>query len=79
MRGSRSLAVLLARDWAPLGPDAGVFVNALFVVVVASAVLGSFALFRRHYAFLLRLFLENRAAFLATPGPVPAEAGESAR
>jgi len=62
-----AVTVLLARDWAPLGPDAGLFANALFVLVVAAAVLGSFALFRRYYEALLRLFLENRAAFLATP------------
>jgi Cu(I)/Ag(I) efflux system membrane protein CusA/SilA len=62
-----AIAVLLARDWAPLGPDAGLVLNAFFVLVAAGVVLGSFALFRRQYESLLRIFLAHRIAFLATP------------
>jgi Cu(I)/Ag(I) efflux system membrane protein CusA/SilA len=62
-----AVTVLLARDWGPLGPDAGIFFNALFVLAVAGAILGSFAVFRHFYERLLRLFLANRMAFLVTP------------
>ncbi len=61
------VGLLLARRWAPLGPDAGDVGNVLFVGVVLLVVLGGFRLFEWAYPALLRAFLRNRVAFLVVP------------
>ena len=60
-------AVLLADDWAPLGPEPGVIGNALFVLVTVALVLGAFLGFEQIYPTLLRTFLRFKAPFLAVP------------
>ena len=62
-----AVALLLAHDWMPLGPERGLVASALFLAVVLLLVLGSFALFQRVYAPLLRTFLAHKATFLLAP------------
>ena len=59
------VALWLAADWRPLGPDARV-TNALFVAVVVGGLLGLFYLVIHFYADVLRVFLRHKAAFLGT-------------
>ena len=61
------VAVVLTMDWEPLGPEAGLVGNLLFVGVSITVVLGGFALFRRAYPRLLSGFMAHKAAFLAMP------------
>ncbi|HJK90968.1 MAG TPA: efflux RND transporter permease subunit, partial [Polyangiaceae bacterium LLY-WYZ-15_(1-7)] len=61
------VALVLAMDWEPLGPGAGLPLNALFVLLALGLVLGAFALFRRAYPTLLRAFLRRKALFLTLP------------
>jgi Cu(I)/Ag(I) efflux system membrane protein CusA/SilA len=57
------VAILLANDWAPLGPEAGIF-NILFVILIIGGLLGIFFLFIRVYPFLLGHVLRHKLAFL---------------
>ncbi len=58
------VALLLARSWAPLGPDAPMR-NALFVlIVVGTLLLGMFA-FVRFYPLILRQLLRHKLLFMA--------------
>ncbi|WP_431355330.1 efflux RND transporter permease subunit [Pseudidiomarina mangrovi] len=59
--------VLLANLWEPLGPAAGNIRNFLFVAILFTAVVGSFALIIRFYEPMLRWCLRFKAAFLALP------------
>ncbi len=61
------VAVMLTVDWEPLGPEAGLVGNLVFVGIAIAAVLGGFALFRRAYPLLLEVFLAHKAVFLAAP------------
>ncbi len=58
------VAILLARDWSPLGPERSA-ANALFVVLAIGGLLGFFHLFIRHYARLLEMLLSFKVVFLA--------------
>lgn len=61
------VGLLLARRWAPLGPQAGDLGNVLFVGAVLLVVLGGFRAFEWAYPRLLRAFLRHRLLFLVMP------------
>lgn len=57
----------LAGHWMPLGINAGLTNNFIFVLVVMGGLLGFFVLFIRVYPVLLRWCLDNKAIFLIFP------------
>jgi len=61
------VALALAADWLPLGAERGLAVNALFVGIAVTVVLGSFRLFASVYPDLLRWCLDHKAVFLILP------------
>ena len=61
------VALLLAGHWMPLGPDKGLAINFLFVVVLLGGLLAVVLLFHRVYAPLLRWCLRHKLVFLAIP------------
>ncbi|MCB9598557.1 MAG: efflux RND transporter permease subunit [Sandaracinaceae bacterium] len=61
------VTIALAADWLPLGPAEGLVLNALFVGLVVTLVLGTFRLFEHLYPLILRWCLRHKAAFLALP------------
>jgi copper/silver efflux system protein len=58
---------ILTVVWEPLGPERGFLRNAIFVILVVGGVLGTFLVFLRYYAAILRFFLDHKAVFLAVP------------
>jgi len=62
-----AVSVLLAFEWRPLGLTQSVLVNFLFIGLVIGLVLGTFSLFIRYYAVLLKWCLENARVFLVIP------------
>jgi copper/silver efflux system protein len=58
---------ILGTLWEPLGPQAGVLRNFLFVGLVIGGVLGSFWLLMIFYAPILRWCLVHKLAFLSLP------------
>ncbi len=58
------VAVILAGDWEPLGPERQ-WSNIIFVLLTVGGLLGFFFLFIKSYARLLRLILKLKWAFLA--------------
>jgi Cu(I)/Ag(I) efflux system membrane protein CusA/SilA len=61
------LAVALARDWLPLGLEAGLLRNMLFITAAVGGLMGLFALFQRYYALVLSWCLDHKRLFLAAP------------
>jgi Cu(I)/Ag(I) efflux system membrane protein CusA/SilA len=61
------VAVLLAGAWEPIGPEHGLFLNSLFVVLLVGGLLGAFLVVERLYPTLLRWCLDHKAAFLSFP------------
>ncbi len=62
-----AVALLLAEEWLPLGPEKGVFLNLVFVAVLLGGLLGFFGLFRWTYEPILSWSLRHKAAFLCFP------------
>jgi copper/silver efflux system protein len=62
-----AVALALTADWLPLGPGAGLVLNALFVGALLALVLGTFRLFEIAYPRLMRTFLRHKLAFLSAP------------
>ena len=62
------LLILLAREWLPLGPGSGWFLNMLFVLLVVGGLLCLFLLVHRAYPHMLGWSLANRRKFLVLPG-----------
>jgi Cu(I)/Ag(I) efflux system membrane protein CusA/SilA len=60
-------AVFLAARWLPLGADRNLWLNSLFVILVAGGVLGVFLGFSRIYPRLLAWCLDHKKAFLILP------------
>ena len=65
-----AVAVVLARSWEPLGPEAGFLPNALFVVGTVGGLLLLFRLFQLIYEPLLRFFLRFKLLFLCVPAVI---------
>jgi len=61
------VAVLLAKDWLPLGHGNGVVLNVVFVGVILAMVLGGFRLFEASYPRLLSAVLVRKKSFLLLP------------
>ncbi len=61
------VALLLAAEWLPLGPEKGVFFNFLFAAMLIGGLLGFFGLFRWVYEPILSWSLRHKAAFLCVP------------
>ncbi|WP_421753587.1 efflux RND transporter permease subunit [Croceimicrobium sp.] len=58
---------LLGKYWLPLGAQKSLFLNFVFVGILVSLILGSFALLQRYYESILKWCLDNKAKFLAIP------------
>jgi copper/silver efflux system protein len=61
------VSLALADTWMPLGPDNGLLINLMFVGGLILLVLGSFRLFERSYAPILKMFLRHKIAFFSVP------------
>lgn len=59
--------LLLANHWLPLGPDRGMWLNLVFVVVTLGGILGGLRLFQYHYETILSWCLEHKTLFLCLP------------
>jgi len=64
------LALLLVIDWNPLGPEAGLAANTLFVAAVPGSVLGGLSAFLWVYPRLLEWVLAHKRTFLVVPAAV---------
>ncbi len=64
------ISLALAADWLPLGAERGLLINAIFVGITVTAVLGSFRLFAELYPALLKWCLAHKLAFLLMPGSI---------
>lgn len=62
-----AVGIALTMSWLPLGPEAGVFSNLLFVGLVVAGLLLAFVGFERAYPRLLDLVLRHKLAFLSLP------------
>lgn len=58
------VAIILAKHWLPLGPEKGVLLNLIFVIMIIGGVLAFFGLFQKAYKYCLRWFLDNKGFFL---------------
>lgn len=61
------VALLLTRQWLPLGPDKGMLLNFAFVGLLIGGLLWLFYLLQKNYTRILRWCLENKKRFLLTP------------
>lgn len=64
------VAVALSEAWLPLGPQAGFWTNALFVVALVGGLLLFFRVFLAVYPYLLRFFLNHKLLYLSIPAVV---------
>jgi len=62
-----AVGVLLAKDWMPMGLQAGFARNFILVAVFIGGLLGLYRLVERYYAPMLRWFLAHKLVFLAMP------------
>ncbi len=62
-----TVAVLLTRDWMPLGAGGSTLVNLVFVAGTVAVVLGVLMLFQRVYVRILRWALQNKIKALIFP------------
>jgi len=62
------LAILLAYDWMPLGPDKGITRNTVLVGLLVGGVLGLLLLYQKLYPRILRWSLDHKRTFLSVPG-----------
>ncbi|MCK5514597.1 MAG: efflux RND transporter permease subunit, partial [Deltaproteobacteria bacterium] len=61
------VAILLSEHWLPLGPEKGLILNFIFVIILICGLLVLFYLFMHRYGRLLRWCLDNKVAFLSVP------------
>jgi Cu(I)/Ag(I) efflux system membrane protein CusA/SilA len=61
------VGLALAADWLPLGHGKGLFLNAILVGAIVTAVLGTFSVFARFYPRLLMWCLRHKLVFLSLP------------
>lgn len=62
-----AIVYFLAEYWRPLGFDRSVFMNFLFVGLIAFGLLGIFTVFRHYYTRILTWALNNKLLFLSVP------------
>jgi len=61
------VAILLAKEWLPLGPGRGLTINLIFVVLLIGGLLLIFLAYQRVYPRVLAFCLKHKAAFLSVP------------
>jgi Cu(I)/Ag(I) efflux system membrane protein CusA/SilA len=61
------VAIVLAKEWMPLGPERGTPVNFVFVALLLGGLLAFFLLFIRYYGRMLAWCLANKVRFLVAP------------
>lgn len=61
------VALVLAEHWLPLGPEKGILLNLMFVVVITGFILGVFRLFQMFYPRILGWSLRHKAVILSLP------------
>jgi len=64
------VALMLTSHWLPLGPEAGLFRNLLFVAVVIGGVLALLLAFLRAYPRLLAWALDHKRTYLLVPATI---------
>jgi len=64
---SFAIVFLLAEYWRPLGFDRSIFMNLIFVGLIAFGLLAVFAVFRKYYTRILNWALANKILFLSVP------------
>jgi len=64
---SFAIVFLLAEYWRPLGFDRSIFMNLIFVGLIAFGLLAVFAVFRNYYTRILNWALANKILFLSVP------------
>ena len=62
-----AVAIVLTREWLPLGPEKGLLRNLVFLAVILGGLLYGFQLVIRAYPRMLHWCLANRGKFLALP------------
>ncbi|NKB24033.1 MAG: hypothetical protein GKR87_06595 [Kiritimatiellae bacterium] len=61
------VAILLAQDWLPLGPEKGLVRNVIFVVGIIGGILWGVNLLQRAYPYILGWTLAHKKTFLLIP------------
>jgi len=61
------VAIVLAKYWLPLGPDRGLLLNLIFVVILLGLILFLIFMLQRNYERMLRWTLEHKVKFLSAP------------
>ncbi len=61
------VAFILAEHWLPLGPEKGLVLNLIFVVVIIGGLLGFFRLFQMRYEQILAWSLKHKLVVLSIP------------
>lgn len=65
-----AIVFLLAEFWRPLGFDRSIFMNFLFVALIAFGLLAVFAVFKNYYTRILNWALANKILFLSVPAVI---------
>lgn len=61
------VAIILAKYWLPLGPDRGLLLNLIFVVMLLGLILFGVFLLRKNYERMLTWCLDHKLKFLSVP------------
>jgi len=61
------IALVLTKDWLPLGPAKGIVLNLIFIVLIVGGILLFFYLFQKFYTRILMWCLEHKLAFICIP------------
>ena len=61
------VAYILAEHWLPLGPEKGLVLNLIFVVVIIGGLLGFFRIFQVFYPTILAWSLKHKLVILSIP------------
>lgn len=61
------VAVILASHWLPMGPERGLIINLIFVILLLAGSLALIHLVLMNYRTMLRWCLSHRVAFLSMP------------
>jgi len=61
------VAIVLAKYWLPLGPDRGLLLNLIFVVILLGLILLLISLLKKNYERMLTWCLDHKLKFLSAP------------
>jgi Cu(I)/Ag(I) efflux system membrane protein CusA/SilA len=62
------VGMVLAKHWLPLGPEKGLFLNFIFVIMLIGGILAFFKFFEHFYTRILRWILGHRGLFMGLVG-----------